>query len=144
MFENNPEAQTAIANIVLNLEETIKLAKSATDEVSRLRGDLARKDQIILEKVANATPATSPEAVGSLVATMVEKGLLAKEAAVATTELLMKDPSNLVKLATKLASISLPPSSQGRGIAKNETAPEKKASSTSLDGWDHVITKGAN
>jgi len=139
-----PEAQAAVGELAKQLEESLKVAKAACDENARLKTDLARKDQIILEKVASAKPAAQPEAIAALVTNLVEKGFLAKEAAVTTTEHLAQDPNNLVKLATKLASLSLPSSTQGRGIAKNETAPEKKASASDQDGWTDVIRTGAN
>jgi len=138
---HSPEAQAALDDLLGSLSDALASAKEATQENERLKGELARKDRIILEKVASVKPGVDEAMVVDLVQDMVGHGLAKQADAQILIDQLKADPNNVVKLAKKLAVISMPAPAQGRGIAKeahvNETSdPERMA-------WRNVIANGA-
>jgi hypothetical protein len=118
-----------------------KPAKEATVENERLQGELARKDRIILEKVASVAPKADPAAVTDLVNSMVSHGLAQQKDASILIEQLTAHPDNVVKLAKKLVVISMPAPAQGRGVAKEASA--SNPSDSAHDEWRKVIEEGA-
>jgi hypothetical protein len=136
----SPDAQKALDDLFGSLQEALSSAKESAELVDRLRGDLARKDRIILEKVASAKT-VDPTLVASLVADLVDHGLAKEADARILTEQLTTDPNNAVKLAARLAVISMPAPSPGKGIAKE--ASVTKHSDPAQDGWRNVIQNGA-
>lgn len=139
----SPEVQEAIGGLLTTLEDSLKAADMATKEAERLRQDNARKDRIILEKVAAATsaPKVSPDLVAALVADLVDQDLAKKADADTLIKSLIEHPDNIVKLATKLTTISMPAPSQGTGIAK-EASSKPHAPSANAE-WDVVVENGA-
>jgi hypothetical protein len=148
-------SQEAMADLVQNLQEALVFGKQAATEIEDLRRQLAdkqaqldRKDQIILEKVAEATKAAataatpvSPALVDELVSDLSERRLISEEDKQAYLQGLKTNPDNLVKLASRLLTISIPSPAQGRGIGGQDT---KAASATFInDGWNIVVEQGA-
>jgi len=138
---HSQESQKALDDLLESLEESLKVAKAATTEADRLKVELARKDRIILEKVASAKPTPTLEKVEELVDSMVDHGIAKQADAKILTEQLMAHPDNLVKLAASLAIVSMPAPRQAVGIAKE--ASTAKYSESDHDGWGNVIRDGA-
>lgn len=138
---HSPEAQAALDDLMGSLTDALTAVKEATQENERLRTELARKDRIILEKVASVAPKADPAAVTDLVNSMVSHGLAQQKDASLLIEQLTAHPDNLVKLASKLAVISMPAPAQGRGIAKEASA--SNTPDPAHDEWRTVIEEGA-
>jgi len=140
----SPEIKAAFDALLESVGEALTVAKSAEEENVRLKSALAAKDQVILEKVASEkkTVSLDEEKLAALVASLVSKRLVTKEAAVQFTEGIMKEPNLLIKLAENLATISNVPKPQGSGIAK-EAHHVAKQSDPEADAWAKVASEGA-
>lgn len=136
----SPDAQKALDNLFGSLQEALTSAKESAELADRLRADNARKDRIILEKVASIKT-VDPELVASLVADLVDHGLAKQADAKILAEQLSTDPNNAVKLAARLAVISMPAPSPGQGIAKEASASNRR--DPAHNGWMNVINNGA-
>lgn len=146
----NKETKKAFADTVNALEGALKAAEVAEAKVAQLTLELARKEQIILEKVAAeksaaALPKVTSTEVQDLVNTLVVAGQLPQDKAASLQKHLLEHPDNIVKLASKLSAnitqISMPAPSFGKGIAKEASVGEN--SEADPDGWRTMLTEGA-
>jgi len=138
---HTPEAKQAFDDLLGTLAESLQAAKEATQQAERLRTENARKDRIILEKVAAAKPVATRALVEELVSSMCDHGLSKQADSQDLIEQFLAHPDNLVKLASQLAIVSMPAPRQGVGIAKEASAT--KHSDPDQDGWGNVIRNGA-
>ncbi len=150
------ETKKAMVDLIQSLQDALAFGKEASMEIEVLRKQLAEKeaqlagkDAIILEKVAAAaknatiTPMSpvSPALVTQLVDSLADRRFLQPQDKQAYLQGLQANPDNLVKLANRLLTISIPSPAQGRGIGGQTS---KQASASFIDeGWDIVVEQGA-
>lgn len=125
------EVDPLLAAMLLNVEEALTLAKSASDELAALKA--AQAKPVVLEKVASIPDAD----INATLDTLVENGFLDTNDAAGVAAAVKADPAVALKIASRIATISAAPASQGAGVAK--AASDKPAASSDPDGWHECI-----
>lgn len=112
---------------------------SLTEENNKL-ATAQSGSSVELEKVA--TPLFSTDDLKEFVNSLVSMNRIEPGDAFKMASSLEKDPSQLLALAQKLASLSPPARSIGRGVDSTAYAGFDKKASNDPDGWLEVINEG--
>lgn len=121
-------------------QEKAALAK----QVGELQTKLAQADKVILEKVAQekraSRPALDSAVVQETLNKLVDLSLIDRRETEKLATFLGQDPNSALRLVQRVATLSVPSHSEGRGVDKSASHISPAADP---DGWGNVILKGA-
>jgi len=125
-----------IAEMLQVVEDSLALAKSASDELASLKEAHAAvlaapaAAPVVLEKVASIPD----EEIETTLDTLVNNGFLDEKDRAGVASAIKDDPGVAMKIASRIATLSVANASQGAGVTKSASAKEA-AASNDPDGW---------
>ncbi len=127
-------------------EQLLEVNVQLTDENTKLKEDAqksANQERVLLEKVA--APVYDKQEVADLVDTLITVGSLDSENAEKVASAIESDPSQLLKLAKQVATLSLTNPATGRGVEKTayDHTVQVSASSDDMSGWAEIVRSGS-
>jgi len=123
------EAMTVIEELT---EANLSLSDNNKDLQKKLSEKSANQDKVVLEKVAS--PIYPAEDVQEFIDMLVNVHMLDEKDSVKVASTLEKDPGQLLKLAQRVVTLSITPST-GRGVTKTAYDRAESSQTSDPDGW---------
>jgi hypothetical protein len=123
------------------LENSLTLNKSASAaqaEVAELRVKLATSGPPVVLQQVSTEPTLDPELLNQTLRDLVDTAYLHEDDVPKMAATLKKDPNALLKLASRIATLSTPAHESGHGVKSASTRTPLAS-----DEWDIVREKGA-
>lgn len=135
------EAEAIIQEVWQMAEDSLAVAKQATEEAAQLRAD-----KVILEKVASERPAEkpfTPQQIDQTLGVLEDLAIITPDTREKLAASLVAEPTGMLKLLEKVAQLSLPAPDSGEGVGKTASRKATPTQDEDPDGWGEIVRLGA-
>ena len=124
-------------------QEKSALAKDKaelTRRVGDLQAKLAAQEKVVLEKVATHRGGLDEALIAETLGQLSDMAMIAPGSVAKIASQLRSDPNGALRLAQRVATLSVPSHNEGRAVEKSAG---HSASTSDPDGWGKVLSQGA-